>query len=228
MSTDIRSCTAGALAVYAVLAYRRLSSSVDYHHQVNVKGYGFNDGLDQDFSYPSKTGIRPTLEKRLSSASSRLSFSGRRNEQPQEDAQPLSNIKRTPSYYNHERDTQFDDYIARRSSSVSTKHDVERAMGVEFGWSTPPGEPDKDDDLSMGVVKTRARGLSMPRAPSMASDHVLVAVPEEEDEAATKAEHEAKTREALLGNSARSSDEMVGVQVPQEVDLAEPRWQREQ
>jgi hypothetical protein len=141
--------------------------------------------------------------------------------------------QRPQSYYNHERDTQFDDYIARHGSVPSNKEDIERALGAaEFGWSSS-GSPSGDDDVvSVGVVKAKSRPASVPRAPSWASDHVLVSVPEEEEAATSgngsKANEEAKDREALLGDSRRTSssgdaDGMVRVAV----DLPEARWQRE-
>lgn len=200
-----------------------------------MKNYGFNDDLHRDNSYSSKLGVRPTLEKRMSSTSSRLSFSSARNEEL--DSVPLELVGHTSGHYKHKRDTQFDEYLTRREST-GTKADVERAMGTEFGWNSPPVEKPQDDGVvSMGIVKARSRGMSMPRAPSWASDHALVSVPEEEEAAAAaatahnKAEQDAKDREALLGDSRRDSDEVEdinAVRVPQEVDVTEPRWQREQ
>ncbi|PNY24371.1 Uncharacterized protein TCAP_05692, partial [Tolypocladium capitatum] len=77
-------------------------------------------------------------------------------------------------------------------------------------------------------AKARPRGPSVGRATSYASDHVLVAVPEEDAEglegAAAAGPHETD-REALLGRSPRNSGD--GPAVLQEMDATEPRWRRE-
>lgn len=233
-------CTASALAVYAIVTYRRLSSRDSYAHSLDVKSYGFSDGLDRDNSYLESR--RPSLrEKRLSLTSTRLSISARRSSEP---SMPLESVEqqqqRPPSYYNHERDTQFDNYMARRGSVVASnnnKEDIEMALGAaDFGWASS-GSPTGDDDVvSVGVVKAKSRPVSVPRAPSLSSDHVLVSVPEEEEGRATmlgngrKAKEEAKDREALLGDSRRTSssgDADGMVRVAQGVDLPGARWQRE-
>lgn len=138
---------------------------------------------------------------------------------------PLEGIQRTPSYYSHERDTQFDEYVARRGSYTGAgnmKADVERAVGTEFGWVSPPtpGGSPKGDAVVMGTVNSRPRGASMPRAPSWASDHVLVAVPEEDDEP----DRGQRDREALLGDGNRNSVDQPAV--VQEVDVPEPNVRR--
>ena len=203
--------TASALAVYAILTYRRLSTQGSYAHNLDVKNYGYSDGLDRDSSYPGAR--RPSLrERRLSLTSTRLSvISARRSSEASIPLESVEQQQRPLSYYSHERDTQFDDYIARRLSVTSDKEDVERALGAaEFGWSSS-GTPSGDDDaVSVGVVKAKSRPVSVPaRAPSLASDHVLVSVPEEEDAARSrnggKANEEATIREALLGGGRRTS-----------------------
>ncbi|KAJ6441232.1 Centromere protein V [Purpureocillium lavendulum] len=229
--------TALGLAIYAVLTYRRLSAYDDYARPVNVKGYGFNDGLDRDFSYSS----RLSVDKRGSVASSRLSIGSMGNPftassyrgaaAAADDDEPvqLHTIERTPSFYSHERDTQFDDYVARRSSlgNSTLKADVERALSAEL--ERGGGSPDAVI-IGSGAVKTRSRGPSIGRATSYTSDHVLVAVPEE-----AETEHHATDRAALLGLNRRDSDqersverELDGPAVRQEVDITEPKWRREQ
>ncbi|KAH8735220.1 hypothetical protein BGZ61DRAFT_528426 [Ilyonectria robusta] len=214
--------TALILVVYTIRIYRRLSVYDDYAHPVNVKPFGFADE-ERDISYQSNLGgVRPSLEQRFSSASSRMSLSSTKNE-PIE----LNKMERTPSVYSHKRDTQFDAYVARRNS-VGT---VDRAVSGEFGWSGSPVDLQEElarrESIGTGNVVTRPRGASMPRAPSWASDRGLVAVPEEEDEPADKhdkaAEHK-KAREALLGDTPRESVD--GPMVHQEVDLADPRWRQ--
>lgn len=211
------------MTIYAVLTYRRLSAYDDYARPVNVKGYGFSDGLDRDCSYPGRLSIRNSLsvDKRGSIGSSRLSI-GSAGHEPVH----LQTMERTPSFYSHERDTQFDDYVARRSS-WSNKADLERAVSAESGRA---GSREASPDavvVAAGAVKTRARGPSIGRAVSYTSDHVLVAVPEEEAEGLegpAVGPHETD-RQALLGRSRRNSAD--GPALLQEVDVTEPRWQRE-
>ncbi|KAF4465777.1 hypothetical protein FALBO_7371 [Fusarium albosuccineum] len=196
--------TSCVLVFYSVRRYRRLSQYDDYTHPVNVKPFGFNDDLERDNSYLGSA--RPSIDKRFSSASSRLSISSSRAE-PVE----LGKVQRTPSVqYSHKRDTQFDEYVARRGSV--TKND--RTGSGDFSWA---GNVDQESGTT-----TRPRGASMGRAASWASDRGLVAVPEEDDETAAK---DKKDREALLGDTPRESVD--GLIVHQEADLAEPRWQRE-
>lgn len=171
-------------------------------------------------------------------------------------------IRRSSSYYNHERDTQFDDYVARRKSSNgdgangfsvgATKADMDGVVDHSFGWTSSPtegsGANNGDQDMVVkmgGVVNGRPRASSVSRLPSAASHHVLVSVPEEVDHddkdtaplstrTRTAEEEEKKDREALLGRGAsgegRRSWYSFGEdrsRVPQEVDIPEPRWQRE-
>ena len=215
--------------------YRRLSKYDDYAHPVNVKPFGYDD-VDRDTSYPSKVGApRPSLDKRLSSTSSRLSMGSiRMKNEPQ--PVPMKPLERTPSQYSHKRDTQFDAYVARRGS-VNLQKDGDRAVSGEFGWSGSPIDLQeeiarRESIANTGTVPTRPRGASMPRAASWASDRGLVAVPEEDDE--PDKDKEARDREALLTDSRRESVDHHSIghrsveqpPVPQEVDLSEPKWQR--
>lgn len=217
------SITAVVLAIYAILTYRRLSAYDDYAHPANVKSFGFRDGLDDPYS--SRANLRPSIDKRFSSVSSRLSIGSAHtsNSIDQPAAVPLDRLERTPSYYSHERDTQFEEYVARRGSYTG-KADVERAVGVEFGWASPPvgaaGSPPGETPTAvvMGTVKSRPRGASMPRSPSYASDHVLVAVPEEDDDEAEN--KKGRDRKALLQeDERRDSDDAPAAQ---DIDLVEP------
>ncbi|PHH85974.1 hypothetical protein CDD83_10911 [Cordyceps sp. RAO-2017] len=61
--------TAVASAIYAILTYRRLSAYDDYARAANVKGYGFSDGLDADFSYAGRYSLRASLDQRRSVSS---------------------------------------------------------------------------------------------------------------------------------------------------------------
>ncbi|KAK7433382.1 hypothetical protein QQZ08_000322 [Neonectria magnoliae] len=208
--------TAIILVIYTVRIYHRLSVYDDYSHPVNVKPFGFNDDIERDTSYQSNLGVRPSLEQRFSSVSSRMSIGSTKNEPVQ-----LSKLERTPSVYSHKRDTQFDDYVARRGSVGKS----DRAVSGEFGYPA-----DLQDDLSRSNSANgigRPRGASTPRAPSWASDRGLVAVPEEEDEPLDKHNKETernKAREALLGDTPRESVD--GPVVPQEADFGAPNWQQ--
>ena len=252
--------TAAALAIYAVVTYRRLGAG-GYSDQIRlVQPYGFNDEQYHRERGGSTT-LGAVIEKRRSSVSSRISRSLSINDSNNsvdggEDAagdlslqqqQPMR--QRSASYYNHERDTQFDDYVAarRRSSSVDAKGDVERAMAAEFGWgnsppvivTTPPvGEKSaaagygshgvaeqQEMVLAVGGV-ANARVTSVSRLSSVSSGHVLVSVPEEEDEAHSEGREDVRDREALLRNHERRSSNGSGPRVMQEVDLIEPRWRR--
>uniref|UniRef100_L2G8Z2 Uncharacterized protein n=1 Tax=Colletotrichum fructicola (strain Nara gc5) TaxID=1213859 RepID=L2G8Z2_COLFN len=113
-------------------------------------------------------------------------------------------LQRTPSQYNNERDTQFDRYM------------VERAMNTEFGWaSSPPADnPLARSDSFIGsgsVANTKVvTRESMGRAPSWGSSHVLVAVPEmDEDDAPGRGD-----RQALLGHRRHDSGDSVGPSSP--------------
>ncbi|KAG9251206.1 uncharacterized protein F5Z01DRAFT_639604 [Emericellopsis atlantica] len=202
--------TTSALAIYALVTYRRLSSR-DAAHRVDIKGYGFSDGLGRDSSY---SGPRPTLEKRISSVSSRLSFGSMRqpHPEPQTDGVVLETMSRTPSLYSHERDTRFDDFVkGKRRESLGNSEDIERGIS--------PLQEVED-----------GRQLTRPRASSWVDEHVLVSVPEEaEEHVGAKSEEDKKDREALLDDNRRGSeDDEQPHRVLHEVDIAEPRWKREQ
>ena len=146
---------------------------------------------------------------------------------------PLGDLERRPSCYIHERDTQFDQYVARKASSGNA-HDSERALSADFGWDNPfagslkpKGEHDEAEDrlISLGVVKSRPRGASMPRASSWSSENVLVAVPEEEDHG--EENRGARDRQALLGHDRKRSNESIDAgSAPQDAEVTEMRWQR--
>ncbi|KAH7267068.1 uncharacterized protein BKA55DRAFT_554251 [Fusarium redolens] len=203
--------TSLVLVFYSVRRYRRLSAYDDYTHPINVKPYGFNDDLERDTSY-----ARQSTDKRFSSTSSRASIISKR------ESVEMGTVQRTPSVYSHKRDTQFDDYVARRGSVTK-----ERIGSGDFSYAGAQGEA---QDSGATLTPTRPRGASSGRAASWTSDRGLVAVPEEDDDTTagkeSKTEKEKKDREALLGNTPRESID--GQVVPQEADLSEPRWQREQ
>lgn len=163
--------TAISLAIYAILAYRRLSRYDEYSSPVDAKTYLFNDGLDidtsySDASYSSRPGDRGSVGKRESLGSSRLSVGSVTT------PTILEPVEQRPRRYSHERDTQFDEYVSRRASG---------GYKSSSAPSSPPIVITLDDSLaSLGTVHSRSRGSSVSQLTT--SDHVLVSVPEEEGE----------------------------------------------
>ncbi|KAI2467322.1 hypothetical protein F4781DRAFT_312799 [Annulohypoxylon bovei var. microspora] len=162
-------------AIYSFIIYRRLLSYDDYHIPGNVKPYGYaSNDEPEDAAYrsswleppvpydPTNPG-GPTRPRAVSAASRRLSLSlSSRAASPQltPPAPEPNNTERRGSY-THKRDTQFDEYVKRRSSGY-TKVDVERALGVEFGWEDTQDQ--RDSVVSSGsvtVAHARARGDSL-------------------------------------------------------------------
>lgn len=139
--------TAAALVVYAVVTHRRLSTYDDYARAANFKGYGFHDDDDDDNDQNSYSSRYSSSDKRPSVASFRRLAATSDPGLSDGTEQPASDR----GSYSHERDTQFDEYVARRSF---------QKVGAAPGAGTASS-------------KTRSRG------PSGNSDHVLLAVPEE-------------------------------------------------
>ncbi|KAF6801050.1 hypothetical protein CSOJ01_12052 [Colletotrichum sojae] len=188
--------------IYSIQTYRRLAKYDDYHYPVNHKPYGFND-LEQSTSYNSRLSIGglslgDRSLRRISTSSVKSGNSSPNQtmaqQQHQQEFEPKP-LQRTPSQYNNERDTQFDRYM------------IERAMTSEFGWA---GSPGSDSFVGSGSVVTSkiVTRESMGRAPSWGSSHVLVAVPEmDEDDAPGRGD-----RQALLGHRRQGSDDSTGPQ----------------
>ncbi|GKT48489.1 uncharacterized protein ColSpa_08670 [Colletotrichum spaethianum] len=193
--------------IYSIQTYRRLTKYDDYHYPVNHKPYGFND-LEGEASYNGRLSIGglslgDRSLRRISTSSVKSMAGLQKQEQMQQVAQQQQtepdHVQRTPSQYKNERDTQFDRYM------------VERAMTSEFGWVASPGSDNltRSDSyvgsgsITNGKVVTRE---NMVRAPSWGSSHVLVAVPEmDEDEVQGRSD-----RQALLGHRRQGSDESIG------------------
>ena len=148
--------------IYAIRTFRRLSVFDEYHYgyAVNAKPYGYGDLDDTEYnngggrkSNPrlSIGAISEHLDRRLSSTSTtRRESASAAAVSPLTPTGPplrLEQIGRTASYYSHQRDTQFDDYVAARAS-LSLKSDIERAMAAEFGWSSSSPGAGKEDDLA--------------------------------------------------------------------------------
>ncbi|KAI1322330.1 hypothetical protein F5Y16DRAFT_42261 [Xylariaceae sp. FL0255] len=162
--------------IYSIIIYRRFLTYDDYHLPGNHKafGYGADDGFDERESMyreaptpydptNANLGVMTTITSdnnanrsraRSLSTGRRISLSLSRNASPQ----PSPSPSRSPSLndrrvsYDHKRDTQFEDYVARRTSvresshsrdsiggdSLSLHDDARSAMGAEFGWSDLP------------------------------------------------------------------------------------------
>lgn len=196
------------MVLYAVVTHRRLSAYDDYSHPANVKGYGFND-----YSQATKSS-RLSINKRGSLGSARLSV-GSMNEPVH-----LESLSKTP--YSHQRNTQFEEYMARRSFS-NGRRDEENTIGSRSGSQSPSSPPSSTDPTWLaGAVRSSQRGPAI-RATSWASDHVLVSVPEEEVEMDARTTDEV----SLLTPDAAERDSIDGPRALQEADIPEPRWRRE-
>ncbi|KAK2038659.1 hypothetical protein LZ31DRAFT_559388 [Colletotrichum somersetense] len=197
--------------IYSIQTYRRLIKFDDYHYPVNHKPYGFND-LESEAAYNGRLSIGglslgDRSLRRISTSSVKTIAGLQSQEQMQQTAQqqrPDPNpVQRTPLQYNNERDTQFDRYL------------VERAMTREFGWVGSPGGDNlsrSDSYVGSGSVANAkvVTRESVDRAPSWGSSHVLVAVPEmDEDDV-----HDRGDREALLGHTRQGSQESIGPSSP--------------
>ncbi|KAK5995609.1 hypothetical protein PT974_04023 [Cladobotryum mycophilum] len=132
---------------------------------------------------------------------SRLSFGS--VSEPAQPAEPHMSRR-----YSHERDTQFDEYLNRRG---------------------PPREPLGDSVVVVGSV-TRSRGVSVSQNPSFLSDHVLVAVPEEEGDVTEAADHRSTDSDTLLEQEGTNSDEdaisISRVSQPADDFPGRPKWQK--
>ncbi|KAI1371297.1 hypothetical protein F4677DRAFT_450562 [Hypoxylon crocopeplum] len=165
---------------YSVVIYRRLLSYDDYHIPGNIKPYGWASSeepeetayrsswleppVPYDPTNPSATATRP---RSLSAASRRISLTlSSRGPSPLPSPPADPAIDRRASY-DHKRDTQFDDYVRRRSSAGAgaySREDVQRALGIEFGWEDSQNPNARDSVVSAGsvpVAQARARGDSL-------------------------------------------------------------------
>ncbi|KAG5987215.1 hypothetical protein E4U54_005090 [Claviceps lovelessii] len=173
--------TAIALAIYAALTYRRLSHFDDYSLPMNVKAYGFNDGDERNLPYPSRLSVRNSIDRIGLMGSRRTSTGSVINE-----GHGRQTTQRTPSYYSHERDTQFDEYLARRHSRDGLRSDLERGSSIEYRRGSlingvlPPTDVAIPSVIVTEVLQRRSLEAGIARAVSHGSDHLLVAVPEEE------------------------------------------------
>ncbi|ORY58767.1 uncharacterized protein BCR38DRAFT_376712 [Pseudomassariella vexata] len=155
--------------IYGAIVYRRLLKYDDYHLPHNVKHFGFSAEAEtaNNPSRPSLSASPAVPYDPTNSASSRPrgpSFTFRRtSSNASVSPQPRPTDERRASY-GHKRDTQFDEYVARRSSII-LQEGVERALGAEFGWS----KDRLDGVVSVGSVtssQARPRGNSLGRQPS--------------------------------------------------------------
>ncbi|ETS85816.1 hypothetical protein PFICI_03841 [Pestalotiopsis fici W106-1] len=142
--------------IYGTIVFRRLSKLDEYHLQHNVKAFGFSSEYDTSYN-PKRTSLNDADPEALydpgSTSSRRQSFS-LKNVIPSKSTtvepaktSPKPAMERRESY-NHERDTKFDEYIARRASISSAQEGgIDLGLGSEFG----------------GASGTRSRGNSLTR-----------------------------------------------------------------
>lgn len=161
--------------LYAFGKHRRLAAYDELNGPRNAKLYGFMDAESQAHLNPNRASRRSMLSeistpRRLSAASllsgRRLSGNLPAEEVPLQDQAPTS-------VYNHERDTQFDQYVSAKHPNM--KDSVNRAMKTEFGWGRSGSPASLGDDLGYkGILGARG---DVERVPSSAG-HSLDAVPE--------------------------------------------------
>ncbi|KAI1468290.1 uncharacterized protein F4812DRAFT_361495 [Daldinia caldariorum] len=157
---------------YSFTIYRRLLSYDDYHIPGNVKPYGYASTEDpEETAYrtswreaptpydPTNPYVTVTRPRSMSAVSCRISVAlGSQPSSPQTTPPPTTE---RPMSYDHKRDTKFDEYVQRRSRSYS-KADVERALGVEFGWEDTRDQRDSIiNSGTISVLQVRARGDSL-------------------------------------------------------------------
>ncbi|RDA85207.1 hypothetical protein CP532_3270 [Ophiocordyceps camponoti-leonardi (nom. inval.)] len=187
-----------ALGIYSGLVHRRTWSYNNYSRPFNVKEYGFSDELQASTgsiptSSPSSRRfslLAPSIpyDKRAStlSTSSSSSSSSSRHLLP---SGPFEIDSEQAVSYSHRRDTQFDDYVARRSSQRLVPSSLVTLPLDEL--ELPPTA------ATTSTTTIATRGVSVPR---VGTDLALGAVPEEEP---------LQQEEALLGHGRRNSSTVV-------------------
>lgn len=189
--------------IYAIIIYRRLLNYDDYHLPGNHKAFGFSsleEGVEDRFSISHHTSPTPydptnppslgvttnltggepqTRGRSVSIGSRRISLSFARgastSPHPSPPLETAGHERRTS--YDHKRDTQFEEYIARRVSQNGGIHsrngsyhsrsgsyngstfqdDVKRALGDEFGFG---------EEKPLGAA-VQAAHITRPRASSL-------------------------------------------------------------
>ncbi|RCI12085.1 hypothetical protein L249_0084 [Ophiocordyceps polyrhachis-furcata BCC 54312] len=168
-----------ALGLYSGLVHRRTWSYDDYSRPFNVKEYGFSDELQASSSHRFSLGASSiSYDKRASTVSSSASsLASSRQLLP---SGPFEIDSEQAVSYSHRRDTQFDDYVARRSS--------QRLVTLPLDdLELPPAA------ATTTTTTAISRGVSVRR---VGADLALGAVPEEEP----------LHQEALLGQNSSTSD----------------------
>ncbi|KAH7349607.1 hypothetical protein B0T11DRAFT_133118 [Plectosphaerella cucumerina] len=204
-------------AIYSIITYHRLASLDDYHHPANAKSFGYAD-IEQQQQQQHRLSIGTigaNSLRRLSSGSM-----NNPNLTNDNDPVPLSTVGRSPSYYNHERDTQFEKYMIDRAMSTEFSNGGFSALHSP-GSHSPPNRSASDASSAPGIVissgtlgSARPLSDSMGRTPSWVSSHVLVAVPEGDEDAGDHAargqaagQRQSADREALLGPRSRAGSD---------------------
>ncbi|KAM0322447.1 hypothetical protein ACHAQA_009514 [Verticillium albo-atrum] len=227
--------------IYSIMTYRRLTAFDDYHYPVNIKPYGYND-IEHQQQLAAKSG-RLSISS-LEGSLRRLSGSSIHNPAATYQGQtqapvPLGSVGRVSSYYNNERDTQFEQYM------------VERRMSGEFGYKGAAGvslSPDRSasnattsttSSSSTGVVvgggiidPSRPMRDSLGRAPSWESSRGLVAVPEVDedydDEQLHPRQHHHPRHQRRRQSHRQSGDKVALLGHQRQRSISDPQWPQQQ
>ncbi|KAF4126074.1 hypothetical protein GMORB2_1320 [Geosmithia morbida] len=175
-------CSSGALAVYAIVARRRISSYT-HSYTLDIKGYNFDSS---NGSVP-----RGLLDRsRFSSASSRTSYLSSTRQSSGGAYQGVAATDPTPSpadpraAYSHERSTEFDKFVAARRQLPAVEPGVWHGRGRSSSGGTsslvsPLSADDADAVVHLGTVPVTST-TNRPGEAKATSDRGLVSVPEEE------------------------------------------------
>ncbi|KAI0905972.1 hypothetical protein F4823DRAFT_109871 [Ustulina deusta] len=184
--------------IYAIIIYRRLLSYDDYHLPGNHKPFGFTgieEGVEDRFSThlspplpydptnttlgitTTVTGPEPQTRGRSVSIGSRrisLSFSRNASVSPHPPEPSSDATRERRASYDHRRDTQFEDYVARRASQRSSgvsllQDDVKRALGDEFGFGELPTTTTTTNAKGERVISAGAVPAAHPSRPRVSS-----------------------------------------------------------
>jgi hypothetical protein len=215
-------------AFYSIRTYRRVSAVDEYTYPATAKSYGFNGGdHEQNTSYSSNRRLNTTAD--LDRRSSGSSHHSTHSLQPQSEPVHLQDLNRTPSYYSHQRDTQFDEYMAERQS-LSLKDNIDRVMAAEFGWAGSPTSTTediarRDSVVNSGMVHSARAGpdslgrtLSHERARQLTAVAEVIEDEEEGDIAGPDGETNSDRQALLAGHERDDSDRAIPTIVTEDVD----------
>ncbi|KAM0285456.1 hypothetical protein ACHAQH_001405 [Verticillium albo-atrum] len=227
-------------AIYSIMTYRRLASFDDYHYPVNIKPYGYND-IEHQQQMAAKSG-RLSIASLGEGSLRRLSGSSIHNpaatyQGQAQDPAPLGSVGRVSSFYNNERDTQFEQYMVERERRMSGEHGYKGAadQSLSPSRSVSNATTNSTSSSSTGVVvgggmldNARPLSDSIGRAPSWGSSHGLVAVPEL-DEYDEEDQHHSQQQNHHRRESYRQSGDKVALLGHQrQRSSSDPQWPQQQ